>query len=98
MRGTLWIDKKDVQWVKADAVAEDTVAFGFFIARLARGSHIVLQQKRLPDGSWVPARIEARASARIFLFFNHNFEEVITYSGYRLDNALASAARKAFMP
>jgi hypothetical protein len=90
MSGTLWIDKKDVEWVKADAVAMDTVAFGFFIARLAKGSHIVLEQMKLPDGSWVAKHIEAKASARTFLFFNHNFDEDITYSNYRRQPALAA--------
>ena len=93
MRGTLWIDKKDVQWVKADALATDTVAFGFFIARLAKGSHIVLEQMKLPDGSWVPKRIMARAHARMFVFWNHNFEEDITYSHYQLPANLARSAK-----
>jgi hypothetical protein len=90
MSGTLWIDNKDVEWVKADAVAIDTVAFGFFIARLAKGSHIVLEQLKLPNGSWVAKHIEAKASARTFLLFNHNFEEDITYSNYRRQPALAA--------
>lgn len=83
MRGKLWIDKKDIQWVKADAVATTTVTFGFFIARLSKGSHIVLEQQRLPDGAWVARRIQARADARTFVFFNHSFEEDIRYSAYR---------------
>lgn len=82
MRGTLWIDKKDVQWVKADAVATDNISFGLFIARLAKGSHILLGQARLPGGDWVPASLEARAEATTFLFFQHNFEEIITYNKY----------------
>jgi hypothetical protein len=91
MRGKLWIDQKDVQWVKADAVAMDTVSFGFFIARLAKGSHIILEQMKLPDGAWVPKRVEAKASARSFLLFNHNFEEDITYSDYRRPAAKVAA-------
>ena len=83
MRGTLWIDEKDVQWVKADAEAVNAISFGFFIARLSKGSHIVVEQMKLPDGAWVPKAIDARASARTFIFFNHNFEEEITYSDYR---------------
>jgi hypothetical protein len=90
MRGRLWIDMKDVQWVKADAVAMDTVAFGFFIARLAQGSHILLEQMKLPDGAWVARRIEAKASARTFVFFHHNLEEEITYSDYRRGPTLAA--------
>jgi len=94
MRGKLWIDKKDIQWVKADAVAAETVTFGFFIARLSKGSHIVLEQTRLPDGTWVPHRILARASARTFLVFNHNFEEDITYSDFRKPGNTVTAARE----
>jgi len=91
MRGKLWIDQKDVQWVKADAVATDTVAFGFFIARLAKGSHIVLEQMKLPDGAWVAKHVQARASARTFVVFHHNFEEDVTYSNYRKAPATMAA-------
>jgi hypothetical protein len=82
MRGKLWIDKKDVQWVKADAVAMSNVYFGVFIAKLSKGSHIILEQTKLADGTWVPQRIQAKADARTFLVFNHNFEQNITYSNY----------------
>lgn len=95
MEGTLWIDQKDVQWVKADAVAIDTVSFGFFIARLAKGSHIVLEQTKLADGEWVPSKIEARASARTFIFWVHNFQEAITYSDYRKASPSMRASRAA---
>jgi hypothetical protein len=91
MRGTLWIDKKDMQWVKADAVATDNISFGLFIARLAKGSHILLGQTRLPDGDWVPASLEARAEATTFLFFQHNFEQIITYNNYSKPEPLRAA-------
>lgn len=91
MHGTLWIDQRDKQWVKADAVAAEAVTFGYFIARLAKGSHIILEQMKLPDGTWVPKRITARAEARTFLVFNHNFEEDISYDRYRKATALAAA-------
>jgi hypothetical protein len=93
MRGTLWIDQKDLQWVKADALAVDNVSFGLFIARLAKGSHIIMEQRKLPDGAWVPKQLEARAEARTFLFFDHNFDENITYDNYRKPGPLAAAAR-----
>jgi hypothetical protein len=94
MRGTLWIDEKDVQWVKAEAVATEPVTFGIFLARLSKGSHITLQQRKLPDGAWVPKLLEARAEARTFLFFTHNFEEKITYSDYRKSPALTASAKR----
>lgn len=83
MSGKLWIDKKDIQWVKADAVAMDNVSFGFFIARMAKGAHIVLEQMRLPDGVWVPKQFAVKANARIMLVKSRNFDEQITYSNYR---------------
>ena len=79
--------------MKADAEATSNVYFGYFIARLARGSHIVLEQQRLPDGDWVPKSIVARASARTFLIFNHNFEENIVYSDFHRPGALAARNR-----
>jgi len=94
MQGKLWIDKKDIQWVKADAVAIGNVYFGYFIARLAKGSHIILEQTRLPDGTWAPRNIQAKASARTFLFFNHNFEEEITYSDYRKGGETLAGSRR----
>ncbi len=95
MKGRLWIDQKDWQWAKADAVAMEDVSFGFFIARLARGSHILLEQQKLPDGAWVPKDIQARASARLFVFFNHNFEENISYSEYHKPGAAVAATHPA---
>jgi hypothetical protein len=91
MEGRLWIDKKDIQWVKADAMATDNIYFGYFIARLSKGSHIVLEQTKLPDGTWVPKLIRAKADARTFFFFNHNFEEDITYSDYHKGNGLVAS-------
>ncbi|PWT98123.1 MAG: hypothetical protein C5B51_30060 [Terriglobia bacterium] len=90
MRGTLWIDKKDMQWVKADAEAAEGVTFGLFLAHLARGSRITLEQRKLPDGTWVPSRITVRAEARTFLVFNHNLDQDITYTNYRKAESLAA--------
>ncbi len=93
MRGTLWIDQKDRQWVKADALAIDNVSFGVVLARLARGSHILLEQQRLPSGDWVPKSLQAKAAARLFVLFAHNFEENVTYNNYRRSAPVEAAAR-----
>jgi hypothetical protein len=80
--GKLWIDQRDLQWVKADAEAVNPVSFGPFITRLDKGSHITIEQMRLPDGEWVPKRIQARARARMLLLFSQDFEETITYNHF----------------
>ncbi|MFN7998535.1 MAG: hypothetical protein U0Q18_33240 [Bryobacteraceae bacterium] len=81
--GKLWIDKRDIQWVKAEGIVTDSVSFGWFIARLAKGSQVRLEQTRLPDGTWVPKKVEANASARALFVFNRNFQQTITYTGYQ---------------
>lgn len=91
MSGKLWIDKKDTQWVKADAIAMDSVSFGYILARLAKGSNIILEQQRLADGTWVPKGFEAKASARIMLFFNRNINEQVSYSDYRKGSTVSTA-------
>jgi hypothetical protein len=93
MRGTLWIDQKDIQWVKADAVAVENVSFGLVIARLSKGSHILLEQVKLPSGDWLPKSLSAKAGARLFMLFAHNFEENITYNNYRKAPAVEASAR-----
>lgn len=67
MQGKLWIDKKDIQWVKADAVAIGNVYFGYFIARLAKGSHIILEQTSCRRGTFrqKPARAHSCFSITI---------------------------------
>lgn len=93
MRGRLWIDQKDGQWVKADALAIDNVSFGLVIARLSRGSHILLEQEKLSSGDWVARSIQAKAAARLFMLFPHNFEENVTYNNYRRGAPVEAAAR-----
>ena len=48
-RGTLWIDKADYEWVKLDVESLETVSFGFFLARLAKGARLIVEQTRLND-------------------------------------------------
>ena len=53
-----------------------------------------IEQQKLADGSWVPKSIEARAQARTFLFFNHNFQEAITYGDYRRSGTTMAEGRR----
>ncbi len=66
-RGKLWIDKADYEWVKIETESIDTVSFGFFLARLAKGAHLTVEQTRLNDEVWLPKRIQVRYDARLAL-------------------------------
>src|SRR5215475_9705870 len=43
MKARFWIDKKDYQWIRMDAETLDTVTFGAFLIRVAKGAHISME-------------------------------------------------------
>ena len=42
-----WINKDESQWKKLDIQCIDTVSFGLFLARLHKGSRILIEQTRI---------------------------------------------------
>lgn len=83
VQGKLWVDKQDFGWVKVDGEVTQSFSMGLFVARVQRGSHILLEQTCLGDGVWVPKRLEVRASARIFFLKSLELDRILTYSDYR---------------
>ena len=49
VRATLWIDKADLNWVRVDAEVIDDITWGWFVFRLAKGSHLSMEQVRVND-------------------------------------------------
>ncbi len=80
--GTLWIDKQDYGWIKIDGQVTQAFLMGLFVARVQRGSHIVMEQAQVGEGVWVPKRVEVRASARIFFVKSFEMDRIFTYSDY----------------
>jgi len=83
MQGTLWIDKEYYRWVKVEAVTLDTISFGLFIARLAKGTHMQFEAARVNDEIWLPKRASFTGSARVALLKNFNVAEEVSFSNYR---------------
>ena len=83
MQGTLWIDKADYHWVKAEVETLDTVSWGFFIARLGKGTRLAFEQTRVNEEIWLPRWALIKASARLGLVKKVNVEGEMTYSNYR---------------
>jgi hypothetical protein len=83
LEGTLWIDKEDGAWVRFEADTTDTISFGFFLARIARGTRISVERSRLNQEVWAPKTLSLKASARLALLKSVNAEQDITYSDYR---------------
>jgi hypothetical protein len=83
VQGKLWIDKQDFGWVKVDGEVTQSFSMGLFVARVQRGSHIILEQTCLGDAVWAPKRLEVRASAKILFLKSLELDRILTYSDYR---------------
>ena len=83
VEGKLWVDKQDFGWIKVDGQVTQSFSMGLFVARVQRGSHIILEQTCVGDAVWVPKRLEVRASARILFLKNLDMDRILTYSDYR---------------
>jgi hypothetical protein len=82
MRGTLWIDQQDFQWVKVEAEVFAPVAFGMFIAKVQPGTKFVLEQAPVAPGLWLPAHFGIRVDSSI-LFWTRRTTRDETYWNYQ---------------
>jgi hypothetical protein len=78
-----WIDKDDLQWSKVDALCIDTVSFGLFLARIHKGTRVVLEQTRVNDEVWLPRHLDVKVDARVALLKNFNLDMDTTYRDYK---------------
>jgi hypothetical protein len=82
-RFRVWIDKADTEWVKLDADCIDTVSFGWFLARIHKGSHIEIDQTQVNEEVWLPKHVSLKVDARVALLANVNVTEEVTYRDYK---------------
>jgi len=82
VEGKLWVNKQDFGWIKVGGEVTQSFSMGLFVARVQRGSHIILDQTCVGDGVWVPRRLEVRASARILFLKSLDIDRILTYSDY----------------
>jgi len=78
-----WIDKDESQWKKLDIQCIDTVSFGLFLARIHKGSRILIDQTRVNDEVWLPQHVDVKIDVRLALLKNFNVEDDITYRDYK---------------
>jgi hypothetical protein len=91
VEGKLWVDKQDFGWIKVDGQVTQSFSLGLILARVERGSHIIMEQTCLGNGVWMPKQIEIRATARILLLKSLEIQRTLTYTDYRpaSDSALS---------
>ncbi len=82
-RFRVWIDKAESQWVKLDAEAIDTISFGWFVARLYKGSRLRMATTRVNDEVWLPRYVNLKLDGRLALLKSLNIEREITFREYK---------------
>ncbi|MGA9791708.1 MAG: hypothetical protein WBQ43_13525 [Terriglobales bacterium] len=82
-KGRVWIDKADSQWVKLDITAIDTLSVGFVLARIHKGTHVVVELTRVNDEVWLPKRLQLHFDARVALFKSYDEDVEQTYRDYK---------------
>jgi hypothetical protein len=85
MRGTLWIDKAEYQWVKVEAEVTAPVSL-YLVAHVGPGTRFSLEQMPIGKNLWLPKRFTMRARITVFGVPQERKEEE-TYSDYRLIDA-----------
>ena len=81
MKGTLWIDVNEYQWVRVEASVFRPVTFGLFIAHVKPGTEFVLEESPVEGNIWEPSYFENRVNAQI-LFLPHKTLDQESYSSY----------------
>lgn len=81
--GRVWIDQSDLQLAKLDVEAIDTVSLGWVLARIHKGTRVLLEQTRVNDEVWLPQHVTFKVDARIALFKGYLMDGEQTYSDYK---------------
>jgi len=83
LHGRVWIDKGDLQLAKMDIEILDTMSFGWVLARIHKGTRVMLEQTRVNDEVWLPRHVTFKVDARVALFKGYNLDGDQQYRDYR---------------
>ncbi len=83
LHGRIWIDKAEMQWVKFDVTTTDTISFGLFLARIHKGTRIVVEATRVNEEVWLPKHVTVHIDVRLALLKNYNEDVEQTFRDYK---------------
>lgn len=83
IKGRMWIEKRNYNWVKIEAEAFDTISFGLFLFRIHPGSRFVLETQHINNELWAMKRLYIYGSARIALLKNEAIEQEDAFSNFK---------------
>ncbi len=79
---TMWVDKQDFRFSKAQAHVIDTLSIGWILARVGPGTRFEVDQTRVSNGIWMPSTLKINGVAHVLLVHSKSLNEELTYSGY----------------
>jgi len=82
-KGRVWIDKTEEQWVKLDITAIDTISVGFILARIHKGTRVLVEMTRVNEEVWLPKHVQLHFDARVALLKSYNEDVEHSYRDYR---------------
>lgn len=82
IKGRLWIDQADYQWVRIEAESIEPLTWGWFLGRVNPGAKLVFEETRINDELWLPKRQIVSGTARIIGKRISGDEEII-WSNYK---------------
>ncbi len=85
--GVMWIDEKDKQAARIEAVLFDNFKIGGgLLANLKKGASFTLEQERVGDEIWLPSTADINLSVKVLLVKGINVNQIVKSSNYRKFN------------
>jgi hypothetical protein len=82
--GTIWIDPVDKQVIRLEArLAEGFKMAGGLLVSLKPGAALVMEQKRMVDGVWLPRFAQVNLSVKVLMFGGGDYNKTIEWSDYK---------------
>jgi hypothetical protein len=82
--GVMWIDEKDKQVARIEAVLADSFKIGGgVLAKLRKGASFTLEQERIGDEIWLPSVADINLSVRVLLVKGIDVNQIIKSYNYR---------------
>jgi len=81
--GVMWIDEKDKQVARIEAVLAQSLSIGGgVLAKLKKGATFTLEKERIGDEIWLPSLAEINLSVRVLLVKGINVNQLVRYYDY----------------
>lgn len=80
--GQLWVDEATRAVMYVEAVAQDDVSFGGFVAKVYQGTKAVVIQQEIDAGVWMPTRLTLSGDFRA-LFRKAKIDHVVEWFDYQ---------------